>query len=44
MFDFAQTNIRVNLSILGTGIGSAAMLVCYFAGPVVLFFSDIREP
>ena len=44
MFDFAPTNILVNLSILGMGIGSAAMLVCYFAGPVVLFFSGIREP
>jgi hypothetical protein len=43
MFDFAQANIPGNLSILGMGIGSA-VLVCYFTGPVVLFFSGIREP
>jgi hypothetical protein len=44
MFDFAQANIPVNLSMLHMGLDSAAVFVCYFAGLIVLFFLCNREP
>lgn len=38
MLDFAQANIRVNLSILRMGLDSAAVLAYCFAGLIILFF------
>lgn len=38
MFDFAQANTWINLSILRMGLDPAAVLVYCFAGLIVLLF------